>query len=72
MTDSPQSSYDADVLIIGGGAAGLSLALKVADRASVTILSKSSLEHGSTYYAQGGIAAVLDEHDSLNPMSRIP
>jgi len=65
MTDSPQSSYDADVLIIGGGAAGLSLALKVADRASVTILSKSSLEHGSTYYAQGGIAAVLDEHDSL-------
>ena len=65
MTNSPQSSYDADVLIIGGGAAGLSLALKVADRASVTILSKSSLEHGSTYYAQGGIAAVLDEHDSL-------
>ena len=65
MTDSSQSSYDADVLIIGGGAAGLSLALKVADRASVTILSKSSLEHGSTYYAQGGIAAVLDEHDSL-------
>lgn len=65
MTDSSSSSYDTDVLIIGGGAAGLSLALKVADRARVTILSKSSLEHGSTYYAQGGIAAVLDEHDSL-------
>ncbi len=65
MLDSSPSSRDADVLIIGGGAAGLSLALKVADRAKVTILSKSSLEHGSTYYAQGGIAAVLDEQDSL-------
>jgi len=61
---SASSSHDTDVLIIGGGAAGLSLALKVADQARVTILSKSSLEHGSTYYAQGGIAAVLDEHDS--------
>ena len=65
MPDSSPSSRDADVLIIGGGAAGLSLALKVADHARVTILSKSSLEHGSTYYAQGGIAAVLDDQDSL-------
>jgi L-aspartate oxidase len=65
MLNSSPSSRDADVLIIGGGAAGLSLALKVADRAKVTILSKSSLEHGSTYYAQGGIAAVLDDQDSL-------
>lgn len=54
-----------DVLIIGGGAAGLSLALRIADKAKVTILSKSSLKQGSTYYAQGGIAAVLDSHDSL-------
>ncbi|HWK53707.1 MAG TPA: L-aspartate oxidase [Hyphomicrobiales bacterium] len=54
-----------DVLIIGGGAAGLSLALRVADHARVTILSKSSLKQGSTYYAQGGIAAVLDAHDDL-------
>lgn len=61
----PPASTDSDVLIIGGGAAGLSLALKVADQARVTILSKSSLDQGSTYYAQGGIAAVLDEHDSL-------
>ncbi|HEY0962452.1 MAG TPA: L-aspartate oxidase [Pseudomonadales bacterium] len=54
-----------DVLIIGGGAAGLSLALRIADSARVTILSKSSLKLGSTYYAQGGIAAVLDSQDSL-------
>jgi len=55
-----------DVLIIGGGAAGLSLALRMADHTSVTILAKSSLKQGSTYYAQGGIAAVLDSEDSLD------
>ena len=53
-----------DVLIIGGGAAGLTLALRLAGHARVTILSKSSLKLGSTYYAQGGIAAVLDSDDS--------
>tara|TARA_R110000772_G_scaffold140286_3_gene249468 strand:- start:384 stop:2036 length:1653 start_codon:yes stop_codon:yes gene_type:complete len=53
-----------DVLVIGGGAAGLSLALKIAEFTKVTILSKSSLQQGSTYYAQGGIAAVLDTKDS--------
>lgn len=58
-------AHNSDVLIIGGGAAGLTLALRIADRAKVTILSKSSLKLGSTYYAQGGIAAVLDSHDSL-------
>ena len=60
------SSCDTDVLIIGGGAAGLSLALKVANHAKITILSKGSLDQGSTYYAQGGIAAVLDPHDSFD------
>ena len=53
------------VVIIGGGLAGLSLALRLADRdIGVTILSKSVLDEGSTRYAQGGIAAVLGEDDS--------
>ena len=54
------------VVIIGGGLAGLSLALRLADRGiGVTILSKSELGEGSTRYAQGGIAAVLGEDDSF-------
>ncbi len=54
------------VLIIGGGLAGLSLALRLADRGiGVTILAKSVLDEGSTRYAQGGIAAVLGEDDSF-------
>lgn len=54
-----------DVLIIGSGGAGLGLALKLADHARVAVLSKSSLTDASTYYAQGGISAVLDAHDSI-------
>ena len=54
-----------DVLIIGSGAAGLSLALKLADYASVAVLSKEVLTEGATLYAQGGVSAVLDEHDSI-------
>lgn len=54
-----------DVLIIGSGAAGLSLALKLADHAHVAVLSKEALIEGATLYAQGGVSAVLDEHDSI-------
>ena len=54
------------VMIIGGGLAGLALALRLADRGiAVTILSKQQLDEGSTRYAQGGIAAVLTEEDSF-------
>jgi len=56
---------DVDVLIIGSGAAGLSLALEVATRAKVIILSKATLKSCNTQYAQGGISAVLSEDDSL-------
>lgn len=55
-----------DILIIGSGAAGLTLALRCADFAKVTVLSKGNLEEGATYYAQGGIAAVLDDEDSID------
>jgi len=50
-----------DVLIVGAGAAGLTLALHLADCAKVAILAKQALTEGSSLYAQGGIAAVLNE-----------
>lgn len=53
-----------DVLVIGSGAAGLTLALQLAADARVAVLSKSELTSGSTYQAQGGIAAVYDSQDS--------
>ena len=59
------SVHNTDCLIIGSGAAGLTLALSIADKANVIILSKSALKEGSTLYAQGGIAAVFDENDSI-------
>ncbi len=60
---------ESDVLIIGGGAAGLTLALKLADNLSIRLISKSILREGSTFYAQGGIAAVNAPNDSLNSHS---
>ena len=54
-----------DVLIIGSGAAGLSLALRLADHTRVAVISKTSLNEGSTLYAQGGVSAVMDEQDSI-------
>jgi L-aspartate oxidase len=54
-----------DVLVIGSGAAGLTLALRLAGTATVCVLCKGDLKEGSTYYAQGGIAAVMDDEDSV-------
>ncbi|MGE2765068.1 L-aspartate oxidase [Escherichia coli] len=58
--------HSCDVLIIGSGAAGLSLALRLADKHQVIVLSKGPVTEGSTFYAQGGIAAVFDETDSID------
>ena len=60
-----QNPQDIDVLIVGSGAAGLTLALNLADHCKVAVISKGDLHEGSTYYAQGGISAVLDSEDSF-------
>ena len=52
-------------MIIGSGAAGLSLALQLADHARVAVLAKETLREGATLYAQGGVSAVTDEQDSI-------
>ena len=54
-----------DVLVIGSGGAGLSLALRLPAHIRVAVLSKSRVEEGSTLYAQGGISAVTDPKDSF-------
>ena len=58
--------HNCDILIIGSGAAGLTLALHLAQHADVIVLSKGPINEGSTFYAQGGIAAVFDENDSID------
>lgn len=55
---------EVDFLVIGSGIAGLSYALKVADHGKVLIVSKTSVNETSTWYAQGGIAAVMYNPDS--------
>ncbi|MBN2973641.1 L-aspartate oxidase [Roseomonas aeriglobus] len=56
----------ADVLIIGSGAAGLTAALNLAERYRVTVLAKGGFDEGSTAWAQGGIAAVLEPGDTFD------
>ncbi|MCF7983579.1 MAG: L-aspartate oxidase [Thiohalocapsa sp.] len=54
-----------DVLIIGSGAAGLSLALRLGTGIRIAVIAKRELSEGNTLYAQGGISAVLDAGDSI-------
>jgi len=60
---SEQHHYD--VLIIGSGAAGLTVALNLPQTLEIAVLAKAVSAEGSTLYAQGGVAAVLDAHDSV-------
>jgi L-aspartate oxidase len=55
----------ADILVLGGGIAGLTCALEVASHSRVTVLTKRQRTEGSTQYAQGGIASVLGPDDSF-------
>ena len=54
-----------DVIVIGSGAAGLTAALALAEKLKVLVLAKGTLTDGSTAWAQGGIAAVLDAGDTF-------
>ena len=73
MTTAPQSpspdpaaaGASHDVIVIGSGAAGLSAALTLAEHCRVLVLAKGGLDTGSTAWAQGGIAAVLDAGDTF-------
>ena len=56
---------EADVLIIGSGAAGLTAALQLATSRKVVVLAKGSISDGATAWAQGGIAAVLEPGDNF-------
>ncbi len=57
--------HDFDILVIGSGAAGLSVAIRASGGARVAVLCKGAIDEGSTAWAQGGIAAVLDATDSV-------
>ena len=55
----------ADVVVVGGGAAGLHSALKAAEAgAAVTVVSRKQLSQSSSYWAQGGLAAAIGDDDS--------
>ncbi|MEV4469986.1 L-aspartate oxidase [Nonomuraea sp. NPDC049504] len=63
----PGWTVDADVVVVGSGVAGLTVALRYAElepAAKVLVVTKDGLSSGSTRWAQGGIAAVLDPHDT--------
>ncbi|HET9328560.1 MAG TPA: L-aspartate oxidase [Candidatus Eisenbacteria bacterium] len=58
-------ALECDVLVIGSGLAGLSLALKAARHGRVLVVTKKGEAESNTQYAQGGIAAVFDGTDSF-------
>ncbi len=59
------ASAQSDVVVVGGGMAGLYAALSVDKRYSVTLVIKGDLSGGSSYLAQGGICCVISDSDSF-------
>ena len=57
--------YDVDVLVIGGGVAGFRAAIEASKTCRVLVVTKDSLRESNSDYAQGGVAAVLSDDDSL-------
>ncbi len=55
-----------DHLVIGSGAAGLSTALRLAEKGTVAVVTKREIDNTNTNYAQGGVACVIDNKDSYN------
>nr|WP_315474597.1 L-aspartate oxidase [uncultured Sandarakinorhabdus sp.] len=61
----PPEARHFDAIVVGSGAAGLTAALHLAEHGTVAVLAKGDLADGSTAWAQGGIAAVLDAGDTV-------
>ena len=61
----PVADHAFDVVVIGSGAAGLSAALELGSHLRVAVLAKGEISAGSTAWAQGGIAAVLEPGDTF-------
>jgi L-aspartate oxidase len=64
MTAGPKHRFD--VIVVGGGIAGLSAALVAADEGRVCLLAKAPLDASSSWYAQGGVAAAVGDDDSAD------
>ena len=64
LTPEPGWTTYADVIVVGSGIAGLTTALEARRAGTVLLVTKTTLQEGSTFWAQGGIAAALDPSDS--------
>ncbi len=64
MESPPRQPRQFDAVVVGSGLAGLTVALHLADRMTVCIVTKGQLREGASDWAQGGIAAVLAKEDS--------